>query len=135
MSELTVTIVCVSIPALRPLYNRLTGGSSTGGPYQNYGHQKTNGTHGKDYDSKKSNHRNTMHKSVNHYDVEVGHGETAGADTDSDTFILHEMHGSGSKSDDADRKDRGFSKGIRRQQDVMVTYEDGLSEVSGKQHV
>ncbi|KAM3086981.1 hypothetical protein ACMFMG_001091 [Clarireedia jacksonii] len=135
MSELTVTIVCVSIPALRPIYNRLTGGSSTGGPYQNYGDQKMNGTQGKDCDSKKSNHRNTVHKTANHYDVEIGHEETASADTDSDTFILHDMHGSSRKSANMDWKDSELSGGIRRQQDVAVTYDDGLSEVSGKQHV
>lgn len=56
------------------------------------------------------------------YDVEIGTGLDRGADNNSDDFILHDMdkHGGG---------------GIQRLQEVTVTYEDGLSATSTKQHV
>lgn len=121
MSELTATIICVSIPALRPLYNRLTGGSSTGGPFQNYGNDnhKSGANAGSEYGLKSLNRGN---KDQN-YDVEVTRGSPEN-DTDSDTCIL-----SGSPDDANDG-------GIRRHHEVTITYEDGLSATtSSKQHV
>ncbi|KAG4033231.1 hypothetical protein MFRU_005g02440 [Monilinia fructicola] len=119
MSELTATIICVSIPALRPLYNRLTGGSSTGGPYQNYGYDnnKSGATSGGEYGMKPMNRGNK-----DQYGVEVTQGG-ADNDTDSDTCILSELPQSPTKG------------GIRRHHEVTVTYEDGLSPTSSKEHV
>ncbi|KAI9640389.1 hypothetical protein NHQ30_011134 [Ciborinia camelliae] len=122
MSELAITIICVSIPALRPLYNRFTGGSSTGGLYhQNYGYKnhKTGATAGEEYGLKS---RNRGNKHATDFDLEA---TRAGPDndTDSDTCIL---------SSSPENPKNG---GIRRHQEVTVTYEDGLSATSSKQHV
>ncbi|ESZ91940.1 hypothetical protein SBOR_7685 [Sclerotinia borealis F-4128] len=121
MSELTATLICVSIPALRPLYNRLTGGNSTGGPYQNYGYenQKSAATAGGEYGLKPMNRGN---KDRTHYDVEVTRGG-ADTDTDSDTCIVSEP------------PQIPKNGGIQRHHEVTVSYEEGFSATSSKQHV
>jgi hypothetical protein len=123
MSELTLTIICVSVPALRPLYNKVTGGSSTGGPYHQQSSTKVGtGTGTGNY---KMKHMTTSKTGANQYDCEIGTGDR-NADNDSDTFILH----------DAD-KETGSAKtrGITKSNEVTVTYEDGLSATTTKQHV
>lgn len=123
MSELCATVICVTIPALRPLYNRITGGSSTGGPYQNYdygNHKSGAGAAAGDYNLKSLNRGN---KETTHYGVEVTRGGTDN-DTDSDTCILTPPTAD-------DLKDGG----IQRHREVTVTYEDGMSATSSKQHV
>lgn len=67
----------------------------------------------------------TSKTGANQYDCEIGTGDR-NADNDSDTFILH----------DAD-KETGSAKtrGITKSNEVTVTYEDGLSATTTKQHV
>ncbi|KAF7959487.1 hypothetical protein EAE96_001103 [Botrytis aclada] len=123
MSELCATVICVTIPALRPLYNRITGGSSTGGPYQNYDfdNQKSGpGAGAGEYNLKSLKRGN---KEATQYGVEVTRGGVDN-DTDSDTCILAPPTAD-------DLKDGG----IQRHREVTVTYEDGMSATSSKQHV
>lgn len=125
MSELCATVICVTIPALRPLYNRITGGSSTGGPYQNYDfeNQKSGAGAGAgtgEYNLKSLKRGN---KEATHYDVEVTRGGIDN-DTDSDTCILAPPTAEDPKEG-----------GIQRHREVTVTYEDGMSATSSKQHV
>ncbi|QSZ32156.1 hypothetical protein DSL72_001727 [Monilinia vaccinii-corymbosi] len=117
MSELTATIICVSIPALRPLYNRLTGRSSHGEPYKNYSHGNNKSGHaaGGEYGLKSMNRG----KKGPHSDVEGMQGDMDN-DDDSDAGILTEGPENG---------------GIRRHHEFTVTFEDGLSATSSKQHV
>ncbi|KAL3421407.1 hypothetical protein PVAG01_07852 [Phlyctema vagabunda] len=121
-SELTLTIICISMPALRPLYNRVTGGSSTGGPYHQQSNQKFSANPvSRDYKMKQMNP--STDNINNQYDVEIGRG-SRNADDDSDTFILQDVDAKTTKSG-----------GIQRHHEVTVTYEDGLSATSTKQHV
>ncbi|APA08912.1 hypothetical protein sscle_04g036820 [Sclerotinia sclerotiorum 1980 UF-70] len=123
MSELCATIICVTIPALRPLYNRLTGRSSSDGPYQNYGceNRKSYGGNGAGGDyNMKSVKRGKKDPTI--YDMEITRGRPD-IDSDSDTHILSLSM--------RDQKDAG----IGRLREVSVTYEDGQSAVSSKQHV
>jgi len=120
MSELTLTIICVSIPALRPLYNRVTGGSSSGGggagPYYQQSDAKGTGTGTGTYKM------NTIRQDLpKQYDVEIGTGHNKNVDNDSDDFILHNTD-----------KAEGI---IQRHTEITTTYDDALSAVSTKQHV
>lgn len=118
MSELTATIICVTIPALRPLHNRLTGGSSTGGPYQNYGNdnRKSGAAHGSEFGLTSRRTKNGKMQC----DCDV---TQCGNDTDSDTGILSATR-PGAKDG-----------GIRSYQEVTVTYEDGQSATRSEQHL
>ncbi|TVY16995.1 hypothetical protein LARI1_G003330 [Lachnellula arida] len=120
MSELTLTIICVSVPALRPLYNRVTGGSSSGGhgAYYQQNDTKLTGT-----GTGTGNFQmNPIGKdTTKQYDVEIGTGHTKGLDSGSDDFILHNTD-----------KPEG---GIQRHTEITTTYDDDLSAVSTKQHV
>ncbi|TVY26086.1 hypothetical protein LHYA1_G004285 [Lachnellula hyalina] len=120
MSELTLTIICVSIPALRPLYNRVTGGSSSGGggagPYYQQSDAKGTGTGTGTYKM------NTIRQDLpKQYDIEIGTGHNKNVDNNSDDFILH-------SSDKAEGV-------IQRHTEITTTYDDALSAVSTKQHV
>ncbi|TVY55497.1 Satratoxin biosynthesis SC1 cluster protein 4 [Lachnellula cervina] len=108
-SELTLTIICVCIPALRPLYNRVTGGSSSGGqgpsgPYYQQNDTKGTGTGTGTFKM------DTMGKDTSKaYDVEIGTGHTKNLDSNSDDFIMHNTD-----------KAEGGSSAIRRSQLRMM---------------
>ncbi|TVY88101.1 hypothetical protein LAWI1_G005889 [Lachnellula willkommii] len=122
MSELTLTIICVCVPALRPLYNRVTGGSSSGGhgAYYQQNDTKVNGT-GTGTGTGNFQMNPIGKDTTKQYDVEIGTGHTKGLDSGSDDFILHNTD-----------KPEG---GIQRHTEITTTYDDDLSAVSTKQHV
>ncbi|KKY22004.1 hypothetical protein UCDDS831_g03840 [Diplodia seriata] len=113
-SELTLTIICVTMPALRPLWKRVTGQSSSG--YGNYyKHSQSKGGF--------ASASRTEHGAINldympgaskkatdpTYTSQVGKASVH-TDADSDRSIL----GNG----------KGSHEGIQRVQEVNVTYDD-----------
>lgn len=111
-SELTLTIVCVTLPALRPLWKRVTGQSSSGyGNYHKQSQSKSgfasrseNGAINLDYMPGAS--KKPMDPT---YTSQVGKASLH-TDADSDRSIL----GNG----------KGSNEAIQRVQEVTVTYDD-----------
>ncbi|TVY43173.1 hypothetical protein LOCC1_G003191 [Lachnellula occidentalis] len=120
MSELTLTIICVSIPALRPLYNRVTGGSSSGGggagPYYQQSDTTKLGT-GTGTGTGNFKMSSIGKDDTKQYDIEIGTGHNKDVDNSSDDFILH---------------DTNKLEGIQRHTEITTTYDDGLS-VNGRE--
>ncbi|KKA16263.1 hypothetical protein T310_10149, partial [Rasamsonia emersonii CBS 393.64] len=135
-SEMTVTIICVSIPALRPLYKHLTGqssgadGGNSGGYHYSYTKRsvKLTGRDGGDEEDP------TYNYSMN----------PMGA---SKTVIKHtpknDDHDNDNSSDGRSilRESRANNTTIYQTQEVTVTYDDynksteGMMAMSAKQHV
>ena len=113
-SEITLTMICVSVPALRPLWKRVsTHGFSSSDGYQQY--QEERAKDGVNIDLENL-HASGVRKHSTERTLSSGKGEDYG----SDASILE--HGNGRMG------------GIRRKQDIELIYQDEIGATSAGQH-
>ncbi|KAI9694028.1 MAG: hypothetical protein M1822_003299 [Bathelium mastoideum] len=115
-SELTLTIICVSVPALRPFWKRIvsSGFSSSGG------YQKHADSTGKTSVNIGLGDINVTNKKVTGYNVKATHGTANVDDNGSDTSILE--HGN------------AHMGGIHRKHDIELVYEEDASTSVSRQN-
>ncbi|KAF2237518.1 hypothetical protein EV356DRAFT_529846 [Viridothelium virens] len=115
-SEMTLTIICVSVPALRPLWKGLsTRGFSSSGGYQQY-HD------GSGQNDVPIEFRNLPTSDKQHgYEASAARSPAKADDNDSDTCILE--HGNGRMG------------GIHRKQDIELVYEEEVAATTSRQHL
>lgn len=123
-SEVTTTIVCVTLPALRPLYNKVRGQESSSAGYQQHDDSayNTGGSfHMSSYANKrKDNGLGYPKGSSNFASAEASRDPTTIKNDSDETILL-----------------QGEGKNIMRVQEVSVSYDNGnsLNNVSIKQDV
>ncbi|KAJ4174290.1 hypothetical protein NW754_004705 [Fusarium falciforme] len=123
-SEVTTTIVCVTLPALRPLYNKVRGQESSSAGYQQHDDSAYN-TGGSFHMSSYANKRKDTglgypKGSSNFASAEASRDPTTIKNDSDETILL-----------------QGEGKNIMRVQEVSVSYDNGnsLNNVSIKQDV
>ncbi|KAH6999436.1 hypothetical protein EDB80DRAFT_650261 [Ilyonectria destructans] len=107
-SEVTTTIVCLTLPALRPLYNKMRGQESSSAGYQQHDDStyRQGGSYAlSSFPAKRGDGDTGFNKNGNFANVEAGRST---AKNDSDETILLQ----------------GDDKNIRRIQEVSISYEN-----------
>lgn len=114
-SELCITIICVSIPSLRPLWQRFTGGSSTD---QYYNNSRSRGGFGTKLHTNPDNRSTDQEVGAGAYPLEsMNNVEINGGRDDT------KVHTTWNDADDmSDKAILGKGDGIVRKQEISVEY-------------
>ncbi|KAL9096251.1 MAG: hypothetical protein Q9165_001774 [Trypethelium subeluteriae] len=115
-SEMTLTVICVSVPALRPLWKGLsTHGFSSSGGYQQY--HDGSGRNDVPIEFRDLSASDKQHG----YEASAARSPTKRDDNDSDTCILENGN--------------GHLGGIHRKQDIELIYEEEVTATTSRQHL
>lgn len=112
-SELCITIICVSIPSLRPLWQRLTGGSSTDQYYHN---SRSRGGFGTKLSTGPDIPSRSHEVAAGAYPLGNMEAEVSGGRDTALRTIWHEA------DDQSDKSILGNTDGIVRKQEITVEY-------------
>lgn len=115
-SELCITIICVSIPSLRPLWQRFTGGSSTDQYYNN--NSRSRGGFGTKLHTNPDNRSTDQEAGAGAYPLESMNNVEINGGRDDTKF-----HTTWNDADDmSDKAILGKGDGIVRKQEISVEY-------------
>lgn len=112
-TELCITIVCVSIPSLRPLWQRFTGGSSTD---QYYGNGQSQGRYASKLHTNPDNSEHQQEVGASDYPLE--NMRNVKIDGGREGPLRTSWH----EDDQSDKSILGKSDGIVRKQEISVEY-------------